>query len=239
MAVSKRTESSNSTPEGLREKPAKLDSLFEQAAIYPFVKPSMGRDVPNQVISKMEGMALYDLGFLYREKADAGNSEWRILAAMPDTDFHCEAGRLQFLREVIARAQDQINTGQYDIAIKPEENGEMVVSCPGFDKRDGVTLPASTLLMSTLFLRALAQQWPATGRLLEKYQSFGSFWVGVEGINRLRLMQTPRTIRAYRQGGAYENTPILISDCCDPRTHRPLIKLDDTFYFKTHRELLQ
>lgn len=239
MAVSKRLESPNITPEALLDKPAKLDMLFEQAAIYPFVKPSVGRDVPNQVISKMEGMASYDLGFLYREKVDAGKGEWRILAAMPDTDFHSEAGRLQFLREVIARAQDRINTGRYDIAIKPEENGEMLVTCPGFDRTDGETLPASTLLMSTLFLRAVAQQWPTTGRLLAKYQSFGSFWVGIEGINRLRLMQTPRTIRSYREGNVHENTPILISDCCDPRTRRPIIKLDDTFYFQTHRELLQ
>lgn len=239
MAVSKRPESPRPTPKDMHATPRELDVLFDQATIYPFVKPSLGNDVLNQVVAKMEGMASYNLGFLYREKLDSNNGEWKILAAMPDTDFHCDSGRLQFLREVIGRAQEHINTGHYDIAILPEGNGEMVVMCPGFEKLDSNTLPASTLLMSTLFLRAVAQQWAITQRLLTEYQSFGSFWVGVEGINRLRLMQAPRTITTYREGSVYENTPILISDCCDPRTRRPIIKLDDTFYFQTHRELLQ
>lgn len=239
MAVSKRLESTKTTPKGVHAASVELDALFDRASIYPFVKPALGNDVLNQVVAKMEGMASYNLGFLYREKSDLITGGWRILAALPGTDFHCEAGRLQFLREVIARAQAHINTGYYDIAIKPEDNGEMLVMCPEFDKGDGNTLPASTLLMSTLFLRAVAQQWSTTRASLMKYCSFGSFWVGVEGINQLRLMPEPRTIATYGKSGVYENPPILISDCCDPRTRRPVIKLDDTYYLQIHRRLLQ
>lgn len=209
-----------------------------KGCVLPYFKPVFSR-IKNQITSSMEGLSAFNLGYLYREYGSDQGDGWDILTASPGHFLHSESKRMQFMQSVIERAQEVILSTEVHVSANVDQNGDMVVVSTGYAKREPNGLPVTTLMLSTLFLRTMTARWlslrhisgrQSTREYADKSSDFSHFWVGIEDINRIRFMVSPKVVSVNDTAFNVPIQPILISDCCDLYTRQPSLKIDDAFY---------
>lgn len=179
----------------------------------------------------IEGCALYTVRYAMRElKPLVQDIGWRIIDRQESEQLVASSAFWPTLNDAVLGSQHIIQRAMSGMALTLEANRDLVVSSDPTDTKGIVVAPVTALALHEMFLRHLCDRSPWIRDRQRRYGSFGSVWIGIESEHRLRIMQTPRTVR-YRSGGySIEVPPLLVSDSTDWLTGATKLVWDDTFF---------